>query len=148
MLKPSPSERFWAKVAKLAADECWPWQASKDPDGYGQMHWGGKPIRAHRISWEIHKAASAPTTIRHTCDNRGCVNPAHLVLGTQADNIADAVARGRIRHGTAHYKAKLTEADVIAIRASTLRLFELAAKYDIDRMTVKAILTRKTWKHL
>jgi hypothetical protein len=95
-------DRFWEKVEK--GSECWEWQGYRMPNGYGQIGSGGDANRdgrnllAHRVSWELHHGESVPEgkVVRHyVCDNPRCVNPAHLRLGTQADNIADMKAKGR-----------------------------------------------------
>lgn len=95
----SIAARFWPKVDRRGADECWPWLASKDRHGYGHISAGrrGKsPLKAYRVSYEL---ANGPIPeglhVRHTCDNPHCVNPAHLLVGTAADNVADRMNRGR-----------------------------------------------------
>lgn len=89
-------QRFWSFVDKQGADECWPWTGAT-ARGYGHGHRDRKHFYAHRVSWEMANGQTldSSTVVRHTCDNPPCVNPAHLVIGTQGDNIADMTARGR-----------------------------------------------------
>lgn len=97
--KESIPDRFWRQVDKRDGDECWPWKgAYRDPrKGYGGFHWQGhKMMRAHRAAYVLTYGAIAGTlVVRHTCDNPPCCNPAHLQLGTVADNNRDRDSRGR-----------------------------------------------------
>ena len=126
-------------------DECWPWLGHLTPDGYGVYGW----YRAHRVSWETFKGQSAwRYIIRHSCDNPKCVNPAHLFIGTHADNVADRVLRDRSAKGEGNGRSKLTEAQVLAILSSPLDRFYLAGIYNISPDTVRKIRSGKLWKHL
>lgn len=89
--------RFWAKVDQRGPDECWPWMASTNADGYGKFKIDGTVQNASRVALEIHTGALLPhdQVGMHSCDNPPCCNPAHLSAGTQADNLADMVAKGR-----------------------------------------------------
>jgi hypothetical protein len=93
--------RFWSKVDMRGPDECWDWQASRHTSGYGRFKiTPGTMAVANRIAWALtHKRDPGEMLVRHTCDRPQCCNPAHLELGTHADNMADKSARGRWRGG-------------------------------------------------
>jgi hypothetical protein len=89
-------ERFWNKVEKT--DDCWNWQGGKDRDGYGHIRVEGKLWQAHRYSTLLDGRDPIGKVVMHRCDNPSCVNPNHLSLGTQADNVYDMVAKRRHKH--------------------------------------------------
>ncbi len=99
-MRQSIINRFWPKVKVDQPDKCWEWKACKlPPCGYGLLSdvKGKSPLRAHRVSWEIHNGPIPKGLhVLHNCDNPSCVNPAHLAVGTQKDNIMAASSRGRL----------------------------------------------------
>lgn len=89
--------RFWAKVAK--SDGCWEWTGPRLPRGYGVIRADGRQTYAHRVSWLLHFGPIPDRAfVLHHCDNPPCVNPAHLWVGSQADNVRDMIAKGRARY--------------------------------------------------
>lgn len=141
----SPKERFWTKVDRRSTDECWEWQAST-AHGYGQLSVGKHMALAHRFSYELHNGPIPDNLwVLHKCDNPLCVNPAHLFLGTNADNMADMVKKGRQK------RSKFTDEQIVEIRklrASKYTLQSIADKFDTAKSTVFAIVGRKFWKHI
>ena len=154
--KPIPlADRFWPKVDKRGADDCWPWTASLGTRGYGQIgHKAGKPKGAHRVAYEL-AVGPIPTAlfVLHTCDNPACCNPAHLFLGTQADNMADMLRKGRkvVLRGTEKKQARLDEDKVRQIRSLAAGGWlhaDIAAAYGIHPTYVGVIAARKKWAHV
>lgn len=145
-------ERFWSKVDVRGADECWEWNAHRKASGYGQFVLSkGIFITASRASLAMVTPLGPREVARHTCDNPPCVNPAHLVKGTQVDNALDSVSRGRARRaqGEACASAKLTAADVLAIRAEADRyglVEELGRKYGVAGNTIRSVRVGRTWR--
>lgn len=154
-------ERFWAKVAKRGRDECWPWIAGSRGNGYGAIKAGEKIVDAHVVTYELaHKTQLLPgLCVTHTCDNRACCNPRHLVAGTKADNYDDMTKRGtsglrpapKPPHvpGEKHGAAKLTWASVREMRslaAGGATHTELAERFDVSRAQARRIVLGERWK--
>lgn len=160
------AERFWEKVNKdgpIPAHRpelglCWIWTAGINVPrgGYGMFALRKGVIRrSHRIAWELANDRPVPDGlwVLHRCDNPPCVRPAHLFLGTPKDNTDDMAAKGRLNplHGSARPQAKISEADVIAIRAARAQGVtgaELALKYGVHRTAIYHIAKRDYWKHI
>ena len=150
-------ERFWKKVDKTdSANECWEWMGGKTKKaGYGQFNLNGKMVLAHRLAWSLRYKREIPEgmQINHHCDNTGCVNPRHLFLGTQADNMRDAVEKGRLANqGEDNGYSKLTEVQVLLIReiyGQGLAAQNLIARvYGVSETTISCIVNNKNWLHL
>lgn len=146
--------RFWKKVGKKGTDECWPWLANKDKDGYGMFWLNGRNHGAHRVSFEFHHRILKPGELAcHTCDNPSCVNPSHLFAGTHLENHRDRDAKGRKAPTTGEMngQSRFTEADVIAIRvkrAAGARYCDLRREYGCGEFAIRGICTRKRWNHI
>lgn len=140
--------RFWSKVAIGSIDDCWLWQASLREDGYGYFRVGTKHDRAHRVAYELN-SGSPPghLCVCHSCDNRACCNPAHLFLGTRADNAADKVKKNRQLKGSLHPRSKITEETAVLIFHSMGRQRDTADLFGIDQAEVSNIKRRKAWRH-
>ncbi len=148
----SLSARFWPKVKKT--DGCWPWTASLDRWGYGQIMihtpTGYTMAKAHRVAFEF-SVGPIPDglSVLHTCDNPACVNPAHLYCGTQKQNAADMVSRGRSTLAERNAQCKLTREQVIAIREARRQGTpgqQLAEEYGVMRTTIYDIASGRKRK--
>lgn len=118
--------------------------------GYTKVMRNRRVIRVHRYSYEL---TSGPIPdgffVCHRCDNPTCINPEHLFLGTNKDNMRDAARKGRTIHGKAHRSSKLTEADVKAIRANKISSqSDLGRKYGVCQSQISCIKNGKTWNHV
>jgi len=134
---------------------CWLWEKSVLSTGYGcACHPGGKREGAHRVSWRLANGADIPAgmDICHRCDNRCCVNPDHLFVGSRAVNMRDCVAKGRHRpsnvRGEQNGIARLQEAQVRAIKGDARGPTAIAADYGVNPSTVLDIQKRRTWRHV
>ena len=146
-----PVKRFWSKVDKTDPNSCWIWTAYIGPRGYGRVGWKGSPTaRAHRVAYEItFGPIPKGMIIMHTCDNKKCVNPAHLSLGTQLDNMRDAAIKEPV--GSYNKQSKLTKEEVKEIRTlakSGIAQKEIAKRYSMSQSTISDIVNQKIWKHV
>lgn len=133
-------------AAPSPTEGCWLWSQGVNDFGYGRFRHEDKTHRAHIVSYRIHVGPVPDDAIlRHTCHTPACVQPAHLIPGTKADNSRDMIDAGRSLRGSRNSRARLTEADVRAIRSSTDSALVLAARYGITRTTVYDIRSRRSW---
>lgn len=147
--------RFWSRVC--VGDGCWLWTGALNNVGYGQFSVRCRHVLAHRMSWTL-ECGPIPAGLwaLHDCpggDNPACVRPSHLFLGTRADNMADMVAKDRQARlkGEAAPRAKLTEAQVLGIRARAAAgepHRKLGREFAVDYSTISDIVRRKSWAHL
>lgn len=142
--------RFWASVDKRGSDECWEWQGCRNRSGYGVIAVNGKPVIASRLSYELqHGDIPEGMCVCHKCDNRPCVNPNHLFLGTDADNMADRDRKSRQACGERTNHNVLVESQVREIKALTdITVRELARRYGVSDATIKNIRIGHRWKHV
>ena len=143
-------DKFHQKYEVNPQSGCWEWSTTVDKLGYAHIWVKTKDMLAHRFSYLIHKGDPAGMCVCHSCDNPSCVNPDHLWLGTRADNNRDKKLKGRARgkSGSTNGYSKLIEADVLAIRASTLHKKELAKRYNVSLAHIYKIQNREGWKHI
>ena len=129
---------------------CWPVKRGQDKDGYGVLKVNGKNVRAHRLMFSLYWPALDAPVVRHNCNNPACINPAHLRAGTQLDNAIDRMLsnRGDDLRGTNNGRAKLTDTDVLEIRASTLSGAELGKKYGISKVMACRIKRGVAWTYI
>jgi hypothetical protein len=119
-------------------------------DGYISIRRNGQIMQAHRYSWGlVYGSVPDGLCVCHRCDNRRCCNPSHLFIGTRKDNNQDAARKGRTAHGEDHGRHKLTEADVIAIRADRLSTQEtLGRKYGVSGAQISHIQRGENWRYI
>ena len=144
--------RFLARLTFKTAGGCWLWAGALHTQGYGLIkRKDGVQLRAHRLAYELaYGAIPAGSFVCHRCDDRQCVRPSHLFLGTHDDNMADMVAKGRAARlrGNCNGSAKLQSTEVVAIRQSGRSQRDIAAQYGISSSAVGLIKRRERWAHL
>lgn len=136
----------------ITASGCMEFQGATNGRGYGRVGYGSSVVYAHRYSYSVHHGHIAQgASVCHTCDNRICVNPEHLFLGTPLENMRDCAAKGRTQRGETHKHAKLSRSDVeqiIALRAAGMRNADISRLFSISQSQPSAILQRKEWRHV
>jgi hypothetical protein len=143
--------RFWSHVDKSGPGGCWLWTGSTRR-GYGNFCAGSgrhRVVSAHRVSWFINRGVDpGELVVCHRCDRPGCVNPDHLFLGTQAENIADCFAKGRGQHSARNGNSKLTTRKVIEILISPLNNTQIGKKFGVGQSNVSQIRSGNSWKRV
>jgi hypothetical protein len=147
----SPEDRFFDFFIPEPNSGCWLWMGQISNSGYGRFSVGNRiQVQAHRFSWELHNGKIPEGLFAcHKCDVRCCVNPEHLFIGTQSDNLNDMVQKGRDNpaRGERSARARLTEAQAQAIRLDPRRLRIIAEEYGIHKSWIWAIKHGEGWKH-
>lgn len=145
--------RFWTFAEKSPdPDGCWIWTGlRRGPYGHFDGLTTGR-TSAHRAAYLFSKGAIPPgMVVCHSCDNKLCVNPAHLFLGTQLDNMRDLVAKGLFPHGERRGNSVLTDDKVREIRklfADGVTQAQIARQFGVNYNTIHSVVTRRTWTHL
>jgi len=151
-MKESDVIRFFSKVEKT--DSCWIWKAKSICDGYGFIKVNKVNIRAHRFSYELHYGKFDNNLhVLHKCDNRLCVCPDHLFLGTNKDNVDDKVFKDRQAKGSENGNSILSENDVLEIKELLKYKYygyirNMMKKYNVSERCILDIKTGRTWKHI
>jgi len=145
--------RLFKRVKLDKTTGCWEWTGCLNSSGYGNLRVCQKTITVSRLSWEIHRGPIPPDLyVCHKCDNRKCVNPEHLFLGTFQTNIADMKKKNRQAKGECKKSAKLKEHEVIEIieiyATGKYTQAVLAKQYRVSEKTISAIVTGRKWKYL
>lgn len=154
---PSPAKDYAEILLRILRNTsiqqagCWEWQGAKSVAGYGRISFDGVRWAVHRLMAHIKISDVADTAVVcHRCDNPSCVNPEHLFIGSQKDNVDDRDLKGRRNQarGEAQGSSKLTEKQVSAIRLDSRKQLIIASEYGISRAHVGNIKANRAWKHV
>lgn len=148
--------RFERQYEPVTESGCWIWTGACHPvSGHGAIGSGGnkenKPLRAHRVSWELYRGPIPDgLVVCHKCDTPACVNPDHLFVGTQADNVRDMIAKGRDRkaRGKERPDARLNDDAIRAIRSDARSNPRIARDYGVSTAHIWNIKHRRKWAHV
>lgn len=155
-------ERLWAKVQKGKEDECWLWLGYRNQQGYGRVWLGNKGHYAHRVIYALAypgiisiRGPSSDTFLRHSCDNPGCCNPLHLLIGTHAENMQDKVDRcrqARWKKTEEAPNAKLLDDDVrwmrLLYKSKRATIRAIALLYDVSYCAAKNAISGRSYSEV
>jgi hypothetical protein len=142
------AKKFWSLVTKGSPNKCWLWHHNKSSNGYGNflIYKGGKTktFSAHRVAYQL---TFGPTNLQvlHTCDNKLCVNPNHLFVGTQADNMLDKVQKGR---NNTQYVTPQQVHNIRRLAKQGIKHSVLAEKFKVSHSNIQHIVKRRSWSWL
>lgn len=145
-------KRFWSKVEVKERHDCWFWRAGKDKNGYGMFWIKPQNQPAHKVAYKFEFGSfEKGLHVLHKCDNPSCVNPYHLFLGTNQDNIKDMIKKGRSLKGEKAHSAKLTEIEVKQIKKlinEGMSSGMISKRFKVHKSTIKDIKALRTWIHI
>lgn len=159
----NPANPILGRLERLSIPEpnsgCWLWLGAVNEKGYGRISIGSRRggtarmLSAHRVAYSAYSREAIPDGLNvcHQCDNPSCINPGHLFLGTQAENVSDMYGKGRARpsSGEAHHNAKITQAianEIRRLRATGLTRRKIEIALGLSRGVVENVVAGKTWK--
>lgn len=145
-----PVDRFWESVDS-SGEDCWPWKGKIASNGYGLFPVRNKAYLAHRVAFLLDAGGLDERNVCHMCDNRACVNPCHLFLGTQSENVQDMLSKGRNNppRGERSSRAKLCWVDVLTIRGlhrNGTPQKDLAHQFGLSQKQISVIVNNKQWR--
>lgn len=145
-------ERLEKKIERVTETGCWLWLGVVNDSGYGTIVFNGRVQRVHRLLWkELIGEIPEGMFLLHRCDIPCCVNPSHLFVGTQNDNMKDMARKKRSAIGVKNCMSKLADEDIrriFLLRADGLLQREIAVRFGVNRATISYILGGVTWRHV
>lgn len=147
LFTPAVRARFWGKADR--SGDCWEWTGSKSSLGYGSFGVRQMTFRANRVAYMLTKGPiPADLHVLHSCDNRACVNPDHLRVGTPGENAMERDQKDRVQCGVTHYCAKLTEDQVREVYLSDERPCDAGQRLGVHASAISAIRKGKKWRRV
>jgi hypothetical protein len=149
-------QNFYRRVS-INKKGCWLWTGYIDENGYGIVGYKRRNWKAHRLSWKFSRGDISGLKVLHVCDVRNCVNPDHLFLGTQLDNIRDCKNKGRLvspkpKYGEDNFMSVLDESQVLEMRKlrkeTGISYSKIAKKFNVSNMTAYRAIVGQSWNHI